>query len=187
MAFTELLQNIFKTTIVAAILAGAVTALAQDDSTAPAALIGEVLSPQQVQEQLSENLINRAFGWSEMVLIPAKLTIRIGDIGTMYVRNRSSEARDFRILIEEPKDSAPDMRKYMRFGPRSFRLQPEETQVIKLIAKSPPDDVEEWRQRFSVQLLPFIKDRESSEEGQEELSFRLSGIYAVSLPVDVIH
>lgn len=152
-------------------------------------LTGEVLSSQEAQEKIAEDLINRAFGWSEMFIVPGKLTMSVGTVATIYVRNKSSDPRDFRIIKEEPKEEGEaDMRQYIRFGPRSFRLQPEQTQVVKLIARKPPEDIEpKWRQRFSVQLLPLVEDREEDEELEEgQVSFRVRGIYAVSMPVDVI-
>ena len=185
-ALTTLLQNLSKTALVMLALVCAVAAQAQDESAAAIDTENEVLSPEQLQERLSQDLIKRAFDWSEMKIIPSKLTLEIGDIGVIYIRNKSSQSRDFRILAEDPKDGDSDMRKYLRFGPRSFRLEPEQTQVIKLIAKTPPDDVEKWRQRFSIQLLPFVEDKEAVPEEEGKLSFRLSGIYAVSIPVDVI-
>ena len=118
------------------------------------------------------------------MILPAKLTVAIGRGESLYVRNRSSHARDFRIVATDLGDDEDyeNARDFARYGPRQFTLAPEETQIVRIFARRPPDGEKEYRLRLSVRLLPVA--RVLPEVGEGEIRTQFSAIYAVSIPVD---
>ena len=161
-------------------------ASAQTDSVAEPldSELGEKISPEEFQKRFDEAELKRAFGLSDMMVLPAKLALNIGRGGSLYVRNRSSHARDFRVIATELGDNEDyeDARDYSRYGPRQFTLAPEETQVVRIFARRPPDSEKQYRLRLSVRLLPVA--RVLPEIGEGEIRTQFSAIYAVSIPVD---
>lgn len=185
----------FQAAAAAFLLALAVAGLssAADAQTDPAAAeaadieAGETLSPEEFQEKFSQDALDRAFGLSEMLILPAKLSVVIGRGDSLYVRNQSSEARDFRVIVADlgEHEDYEDARDYVRYGPRQFTLKPEETQIVRLFARRPPQDGKPHRLRLAVQLLPLTLPVLETDTDQIRTSF--SAIYAVSVPIDLIN
>ena len=161
-------------------------ASAQTDSAAetPDSELGETISPEEFQKRFDKAQLDRAFGLSDMMILPAKLTVAIGRGESLYVRNRSSHARDFRIVATDLGDDEDyeNARDFARYGPRQFTLAPEETQIVRIFARRPPDGEKEYRLRLSVRLLPVARVLPEVAEG--EIRTQFSAIYAVSIPVD---
>ena len=164
-------------------------ASAQTDSAAQAPELeaAETLSPEEFEKKFDQSDLDRAFGLSDMLVLPAKLKIDIGRGKSIYVRNQSSHARDFRVVLSPLGDNEDyeDARDYVRYGPRQFTLAPEETQAVRIFARRPPDGEKQYRLRLSMQILPVAQPL--PETGAGEIRTQFSAIYAVSVPIDLIN
>ena len=145
--------------------------------------LGETISPEEFQKRFDKAQLDRAFGLSDMMILPAKLTVAIGRANLcmsqpLVARARFSHRRHG-FGDDEDYENARD---FARYGPRQFTLAPEETQIVRIFARRPPDGEKEYRLRLSVRLLPVA--RVLPEVGEGEIRTQFSAIYAVSIPVD---
>lgn len=165
----------------AAAAAGAQENAAEAEKPAAA---GEKITAGTLRKRIGGDALSRAFGWSDMLIVPAKLSVRAGRTEVLYVQNRSNVARDFRIVLAPDKKENAGALPKVRYGPRQFSLLPEEVQTVRIVARTP--EGEPARARLNIRLLPPVEPApDDGEEEEEGVSISFAGIYEVSVPVDV--
>ena len=123
-----------------------------------------------------------------MLIAPSKLTLSGGSVGAIYVVNRSPRPRDFRAIGVELGDGDDEYRnggELLRFGPRQFSLAPEESQLLRITARRTNNQSNApLRARIKISILPEVRPREEPI-AEDKFSLSISGIYAVSVPIDI--
>ena len=159
------------------------SALAQNELSTPE---GEEPPPEP-----NAKLLSRGFDFGGMMVTPSKLTMSADSIGAFYVINRSSNERDFRVVIvalDSADSEYSDSGELLRFGPRQFSLSPDGSQLIRLTVRRSDNAVNSpQRARIKVSLLPEVAPQSDPSNGGESEAFTLSfeGIYSISVPIDI--
>ena len=126
-----------------------------------------------------------------MFVAPAKLTLSAGAVAELYVVNQSRRVRDFRVVVSPLTERDADFvdgGERLRFGPRQFSLPPDQTMAVRFTAKSADDGIDApQRARIKVRILPEVKPQDDANPlTSGQLGFRFLGIYAISVPIDII-
>ena len=150
-----------------------------EDGNPPEAV--EKITGGEMIKRVGGKALADAFGWGDMLIVPSKLEARANRTANLYVQNRFNTTRDFRVVYApDGEEARPDV----RYGPRQFSLQPGQVQIVRILARAPENNAP-FRVRLNVQMLPMVQPQQTGKLGGEKLSVRLSGVYGISVPVDI--
>ena len=140
---------------------------------------------------------------AEVLLAPTRVVLENGDRSAeLYIVNKGNEEAAFRISIEnrrmtddgsfeeviDQQENEKFAKDFIRYSPRQVIMQPGESQVVRISARSLDMQIGEYRSHLRLQAAPTSAGKtlqSAANSGGDNISIQLIPIRSLTIPVIV--